>query len=109
MLYNESTRSLFGLPTLIDALDILIQRETYIKEIISPYVMGRISDLSVMIEYLREISAFQPWAAQSKHTKARYAEPLDRDWEATAKGWILFGSDSVNLDLATLGAVAGPT
>ncbi|KAJ5249491.1 hypothetical protein N7524_011807 [Penicillium chrysogenum] len=107
MLYNEPTRSHFGLPTLIDALDILIQRETYVKEMISPYMMGTISDLSVMTECLREISVFQPWAVQFEHTKAKYAEPLGRDWAATVKGWILFGSDPVNLDLATLGAPTG--
>jgi hypothetical protein len=107
MLYDQLARSFVGLPTLMDSLEILIQREACIKELISSYVMSTVSDLSVLTECLREIFAFQPWAAKFESTMANLAEPLGRDWETTAKGWILFESDSVNLDFATLGAPIG--
>ena len=88
MLFDQPTRSLVGLPTTMDALEILIQKEESIKELISPYVMSTISDLSVLTECLRKISAFQPWAATFKSTMTAHAERLGRDWNTTAKRWM---------------------
>jgi hypothetical protein len=107
MLYDQPTRSLVGLPTLMDALEILIQKEESIKELLSPHVMGTVSDLSVLTECLREISAFQPWAATFKSTMADHAERLGRDWNTTAKQWILFEGKPAKIDFATLGAPTG--
>lgn len=107
LLYDRQASSLIGLPTLVDALEMLLQRNHSLKQMISSHVMGTISELSVLTECLREISACQPWAATLEDSMAQQSETLGRKWQATAKGWFLFENDTENPDFVELGAPIG--
>lgn len=101
MLYDPERRSLVGLPTLMDALGILIQEDA-VKELISPYIMSVISDLSVITECIREIFAFQPSAARFEEYMADNAETLRQAWNARAKRCVILNKEIK--DFASLGA-----
>lgn len=54
---------LFGLDVLMDEMERMIQDDPKLKELLSPWVMSVIFDLSVISECRRQISLYQPWAA----------------------------------------------
>ncbi|VUC31836.1 unnamed protein product [Clonostachys rosea] len=59
--------SKFGLPTTMDELDRLIQRDISANKLISPTVAGVLGDLSIISECCRELDHFLPWARGFKH------------------------------------------
>ncbi|PYI03682.1 hypothetical protein BO78DRAFT_463113 [Aspergillus sclerotiicarbonarius CBS 121057] len=62
-LWDEEERPLAGLTNLMDELQRMIENDKYVRELLTPWVMENISDLSVLSLCLQQILSFQPWAA----------------------------------------------
>lgn len=110
-LYKPGIRFWLGLPSLMDALDGIIQ-DNSIKGLLSPYVMEVISELSVVAECLREIDFFQPWATLIRDKMPEKAVDLDQNWHRLARKWIVLNRDQElnrgqELDFARLGTPTG--
>ncbi|KAI9933596.1 hypothetical protein MW887_008069 [Aspergillus wentii] len=79
-IWGEQERFLFGLPNIMDEMERLIETEKSIKNLISPWVMSTISDLSVLSECQRQISYFQPWAATFETTINDKRDEIKEDY-----------------------------
>ncbi|KAL9097124.1 MAG: hypothetical protein Q9165_000550 [Trypethelium subeluteriae] len=62
-LFDEQQLHLAGLSTLMDELERLQGNEPKAKELISPWVEGKISDLAILSHCRHQIELYQPWAA----------------------------------------------
>jgi hypothetical protein len=62
ILFDDQQLFLFGLHTVTDEIEHLIQADGAVAAMISPHIAGRLSSLSVVSECLHQLHLFQPWA-----------------------------------------------
>jgi hypothetical protein len=79
--------ALFGLPMIVDELERLLRAEPRARELISGYVAGRIGDLSILCECLRQLDIYQPWAMEYEHPSITWGARLKDDLVAWSDGW----------------------
>jgi hypothetical protein len=88
ILWDDKQRHLFGLHSIVDELDRLIQADPEVKALISPFVAGRLSSLSVVSECLHQLHLYQPWARKVEDAMDVEKERLIKAYKKTFQGWI---------------------
>ncbi|KAB2101763.1 hypothetical protein AG0111_0g9460 [Alternaria gaisen] len=87
ILFNDEQLFLFGLHTITDEIGRLIRTDPAVATLISPYIAGRISSLSVVSECLHQLHLFQPWARKIEDGMELKKDELSRQYYQTFKGW----------------------
>ncbi len=103
-MWDEQQLHLVGLNTLMDEMDRLIQSDSKLKELISPWVANIISDLSVVSECRHQVSLYQPWAAGFENALVDHKEHVKRNFDDTVKEWMQFHKYFDGAPLGKLGA-----
>jgi hypothetical protein len=88
ILWDDKQRHLFGLHSVVDEVDRLIQADPEVKDLISPFVAGRLSSLSVVSECLHQLHLYQPWARKVENAMDLEKERLIEAYKKTFQGWI---------------------
>lgn len=102
-IWDDDRRYLAGITVLVDELERLLQNNADARELTSPYIVGVVSDLAVMVECIRHINQYQPWAQTfESHVRGKEGE-FTKDWAERTKGWVQFLAVADGTSLATLG------
>jgi hypothetical protein len=67
-LWEPPKRKIFGVHTLVEVLEHLLQKNPHMKAVTSPWVASCLSQLSIVSECLRQLNLFQPWAKKIQRT-----------------------------------------
>ncbi|KAF9880965.1 hypothetical protein CkaCkLH20_01115 [Colletotrichum karsti] len=102
-LFDDQQLFLAGLPTLLDELDRVMRKDTAASQMVSGWVAGQISDLSVLSECERQLDLFQPWAATFETEMVSFKEELERDFHETIRRLVPINDLTVSLNMARLG------
>lgn len=102
-LWDEQQLHLVGLDVLMDEMERTVQNDPRLKELLSPWVTGVISDLSVISECRRQISLYQPWAATFEDAMVKRMDDIKADFGRTVSGWRQFNKSFKGTSLAVLG------
>ena len=62
VLWDPNQRALFGLPSIVDQFEHMIQDLTE-KAHLSRYIQNQFADLGIFAKSLHELEIYQPWAA----------------------------------------------
>ncbi|KAK4140966.1 uncharacterized protein C8A04DRAFT_31512 [Dichotomopilus funicola] len=76
------------LPDIVDELERLISTEPRARELVSGYIAGRIGDLSILCECLRQVNIYQPWANGYESALMDREKSINKDLEAWKDTWI---------------------
>lgn len=85
----EDGKDLFfaRMPMIVDELERLLRAEPKAREMISGYVAGRIGDLSILCECLRQLEIYQPWANGYENASVSREDGLKKDLGVWRDGW----------------------
>ncbi|KAL2127232.1 hypothetical protein VTI74DRAFT_11063 [Chaetomium olivicolor] len=85
----EDGKDLFfvRMPMVLDELERLLRAETRARDLISDYVAGRIGDLSILCECLRQLDIYQPWANGYESASVDRENSIKRELAAWREGW----------------------
>ncbi|KAJ5081186.1 hypothetical protein N7456_013424 [Penicillium angulare] len=78
---------LASLPVVTDELERLIQSEKSAHELISPYIIGIIGDLSILSQCLNQLALYQPWARTLDNTRWKEEHNLKADYVKRTEPW----------------------
>ncbi|KAL9077066.1 MAG: hypothetical protein Q9157_003488 [Trypethelium eluteriae] len=82
-LFDEQKLHLAGLSTLMDELERLQGNEPKAKDLISPWVEDKISDLAILSHCRHQVELYQPWAASFEDQMAERKQNIDDDFLRT--------------------------
>ncbi|KAF2267621.1 hypothetical protein CC78DRAFT_62548 [Lojkania enalia] len=106
-IFKEDQLFLFGLHSATDELGRLIQSEPEVRALISPWVAGRISQLSTVSECLHQLHLYQPWARKIEDGMNLKKDDLLKSYKESFSGWLpIIG---VNLEQSSLHQLADPS
>jgi hypothetical protein len=103
LLWDDTQLFLYGLSNLMDEFDRVMNKDATQKQLISPWVANRISDLSILAESLRQLSFFQPWANASEHEALDMEADLRANFEESMSDLAKVVAATTNLSVADLG------
>lgn len=72
----------------MDELERLLESEPRAKELISPYIAGRLSELSIISHCMRQLERYQPWARSFVNMAAMRQKQLGEDFFRRFSAWI---------------------
>jgi hypothetical protein len=86
----EDGQALFfaRMPMIVDELERLLRAEPKAREMISGYVAGRLGDLSILCECLRQLEIYQPWANGYESASVEREDGIKKDLEIWRDGWV---------------------
>jgi hypothetical protein len=86
----EDGQNLFfaRMPMIVDELERLLRVESRARELVSGYVAGRIGDLSILCECLRQLEIYQPWANGYESASVDREEGIKKDLAAWRDNWV---------------------
>ncbi|KAL0256081.1 hypothetical protein SLS55_008473 [Diplodia seriata] len=102
-IWDDERRFLAGITILVDELERLLQNDANARELTSRYIVDVISDLAVMVECIRHIKLYQPWAQTFESHMVGKEEGFKKDWAERTKGWVQFLAVADGTVLASLG------
>ena len=82
-LFDKQQLHLAGLNTLMDELERIQTDDPRAKDLISPWVADKISDLSIISYCRHQIELYQPWAASFEDEMAARRSDIDQDFSQT--------------------------
>ncbi|KAL1591721.1 hypothetical protein SLS60_011720 [Paraconiothyrium brasiliense] len=85
ILFNERKLSLFSLHTLTDEIGRLLQSDSEIYALITPWVAQRLSSLAVLSECLHQLHLFKPWSRKIEDDMELKKDELDKNYVETFK------------------------
>lgn len=102
-LWDHQMLQLVGLHPLMDELERLVQTDRGVKELLSPWVMSTISDLSVMSECQHQICHFEPWAATFEFGMIQKLDQVEGYHKEFMDKWDSFCNGFKGISLSNLG------
>ncbi|KAF2798204.1 hypothetical protein K505DRAFT_268147 [Melanomma pulvis-pyrius CBS 109.77] len=88
ILWDDEQRRLFGVHTVTDEIERLIQADPDVGALISPLIATRLSSLSVVSECLHQLHLYQPWARKIEDGMELKRDELLETYKNTFQGWI---------------------
>ncbi|OAQ62753.1 C2H2 and C2HC zinc finger [Pochonia chlamydosporia 170] len=84
----EDGRNLFlcRVPVVVDELDRLIQTDQKVRDLLSPYIVFLIGELSIIAECLRQIQIYQPWANGFENALVDREDGIKTEFASRTKG-----------------------
>lgn len=113
-LWDDDKAAMWGREFLVDELEYFIDRDERAKAHISPRIAHMISSLGVILEGLRQIALFQPWASNFDAALKDYEDEFEDAYVARMNGWegmhtMHVGSPLIKLAMPTDGKFDYPT
>lgn len=88
ILWNEQQLFLFGLHTVVDEIERLVQADPEVKALVSSWVAKPLSSLSVVAECLHQLHLYQPWARKIEDGMELKKDELLKVYKESFKGWL---------------------
>jgi hypothetical protein len=109
LLWDQQQSFLYGLPNIMDELDLLIQRDTTQKQLVSPWVADVISDLSTVSECLRQVELHHPFASTMEDQEAKILEDLKINFAKSTSQMAKLMEKAKGLSFNGVGTPSGDT
>ncbi|AEO69920.1 uncharacterized protein THITE_2081075 [Thermothielavioides terrestris NRRL 8126] len=97
------------MPMIADELERLLRAEPRVKDMISGYVAGRIGDLSILCECLRQLDIYQPWANGYENHMVDREEDIKEEMARWRAGWFGIRSTMKSKPMLATFALADPS
>jgi hypothetical protein len=82
----------WGLDLAASSIYLSIAFHDAVRELISPWVVSRLSTLDLVSKCLRELRRFEPWASESEGSMEKKQAELRNTYEETFRDWTLITS-----------------
>ncbi|CAE7030436.1 hypothetical protein HRS9139_04931 [Pyrenophora teres f. teres] len=88
VLFNDEQLRLFGLHTVTDEIGRLMQSDSSVNALISPWVAGRLSSLTVVSECLHQLHLFKPWSRKIEDQMEIDKSVPQSHYDESFKDWV---------------------
>ncbi|KAF4979917.1 hypothetical protein FZEAL_3972 [Fusarium zealandicum] len=78
---------LAGLPSIVDELERLLQSEPQADALISAHVVKIIGDLSIIVQCMKQLELYQPWAQQFESAGVDWVDDFKKEYTELGKPW----------------------
>ncbi|KAJ4330045.1 hypothetical protein N0V87_010349 [Didymella glomerata] len=88
ILFDEEQLRLYGLHTVIDEIGRLMQSDSGVNAIISPWIARRLSSLTVVSECLHQLHLFKPWSRKIEDDMEVNDSTIRNIYKESFKDWV---------------------
>lgn len=89
LLWADAPELHVKLPDVLDELERLRVSNPDARELLSPYIVRIIGDISIVSQCYRQIENYEPWARGFENAKRGYAGSIDREVESEVEPWFI--------------------
>lgn len=87
ILFDDKQLRLFGLHTVVDEIGRLMQSDSGVKAVITPWIAERLSSLAVVSECLHQLHLFKPWSRKSEDDMEINDSTIRSIYQKSFKDW----------------------
>ncbi|KAH8702938.1 hypothetical protein GQ44DRAFT_732595 [Phaeosphaeriaceae sp. PMI808] len=87
ILFEDEQLRLFGLHTVTDEIGRLMQSDSTVNALISPWIASRLSSLTVVSECLHQLHLFKPWSRKIEDDMEVNNNAMQRNYKGLFKDW----------------------
>lgn len=87
ILFDDKQLRLFGLHTVVDEIGRLMQSDSAVNAVITPWIAGRLSSLAVVSECLHQLHLFKPWSRKFEDDMEINDSTIRSIYQKSFKDW----------------------
>jgi hypothetical protein len=88
ILFKDEQLRLYGLHTVTDEIGRLMQSDSGVSALVSPWIASRLSSLTVVSECLHQLHLYKPWSRKIEDDMDINDKTMRRNYQESFKDWV---------------------